>query len=715
MWTLTNFLYLFFVTFLPTVWIVRFLEPFLWSFYKIPEHILIIATSDRKIDIYIYTCALIIFCIIWSINSVLYLFLKKRTTWFSQVVTLIAATGVCYFLFVAPSNLFFADQLHAAIIPIFLFFFVLCVVLQRTIPTSWMEVGVGLILLKYFLPLVFVFDAGANPIELVFFYPLLYFAILILIPVIIIVRRLKLQNAIARQCTKLRMSMVLFSLIVFSLLELMLKSHSGFDMYFTLTPAYQFVHDATPFVNLLSQYGALYLIPWIMWLMLFPSVPVSAVVGTMVTIILLVGYFTLLLSVLGRLIRNVWVFALTVLAICYYTLLIHFWGFADAISLVSMPAFTPLRFGIYIIPLVPLAAYAKSRRSIYFLLFLVMSVILFFYSIEIGISLLCAGIGTAYIHALTRRNERFHCFMRYTYIIIASLLGCVGILSLFTLVRTHQFPQMSLYTYFARMFGNGFLALSMQGQTVVSLIIFIAFLGIASGIFLLAKKDNLRGLIFIYLALIQLTLLPYYMNRSIFPTLYPLASPALVICGMIVDWGIEKYTYVRNNFALVVTVFLCGIIVTFGGTRGLDISFRNLIRGGQIISDSQNFIDAAFHEWEIKKTPQYAFLRKNLPTGCPLASIYAHEQELMASLSVPPAFALSFIFGLMATKEQIDTLQFNAKDGRICFFIDLANLYNKDDLLINVYPYLWNTLAPRATLLTVDGKQGYGLFEIKAP
>lgn len=63
------------------------------------------------------------------------------------------------------------------------------------------------------------------------------------------------------------------------------------DLFFTTLPAYHIITGATPFVDVISQYGIIYLLPWLIWIKAFPFLPLSREFTSMVTLLFLFVYY----------------------------------------------------------------------------------------------------------------------------------------------------------------------------------------------------------------------------------------------------------------------------------------------------------------------------------------------------------------------------------------------------------------------------------------
>jgi len=710
MWTFPGLLFLFFVSAFPTAWIVRALSPWFWRNLPAPVHSLLVATSPPEIDNAVYISFILIFSLIFIINVVISSLLFRRYGWFSSFVTNSVQIVALYLLIVPTTSLLTLDQIHIYVL-------VVSALISLGVARVWhlrfglLETIVGFAAIRYGGFLIWMYDTGANPLLGTFDYYFLFVGVLIALFGYVGLHAYGVFESFASRVTRRRLLLLLSLGILLTILYLMPRAHDPVDIYFTFLPAYHVVHGGTPLVSMMSQYGLLYLVPWITWIIAFPQAPVSFGVGVIITTLLLMAYYLFFLITVARLMKYRLVFVLTAFASFYYTLLIRWYGFPDPVSLVSTPAFTPLRFGVFIFPLWSLISYCKDHKRTHMIWFLITSAIGFFYSFDIGVGLIGAGIGVAIVDALAQKCNRLNYLVTYLGVLLGTLSVSVIVLALCTYVRSGSLPDFGLYVFYTKQFGLGFLMLPIGQQTVSLLLLGVAFVGGFFGLYRVLADKEPGGLVFGYLALIVVFGMPYYMGRSILPTLYNISLPFVLLCGMLVDWSVVYVGIHRRNIAAWVMMILCSSVLIIGGLRAFVITGGNVLHAAEIVESAYIFSQKTLFHWEIQQTPQYGFLKRYLPPQCPLVSFDQNDYELLPAMGVPPAFQYAFVFGF-TTKEQVDTLVPHRGASRVCLFINDSAVAAHFDATYGTYVYFLERYGPSLRKIAEDPLGGFTLYEL---
>lgn len=679
MWTFPGLLFLFIISAFPSAWIVRAFIPWFWAHTVAPAHILITVTTIPEIDNAVYISFIILFVFLFVINVWISSWVYKRHRRFSQIIAWVNYSVALYLLLVSNKSLFELDQIEPMIA---LGAGLVGILLARIRMTTL----VGLVALKFLFAPLILYDIGSNPFVLIFDYVYIgFFAVLV-----------GCGFMVRFHVTRRRLIAFLFGGITISLLYLMTEARSSVDIYFTLLPAYHFLHGGTPMVSLMSQYGLLYLVPWITWLVLFPGLPISFQAGVVLTTLLLVVYFYCFTIVVSRLIQNRLIFVFTVLASYYFTILIRYFGFPDPVSLVSTPAFTPLRFGMFMIPFTFLLLYCRRFDQKYLNCFFVVSALGFFYSFEIGTGILIAALVVAIIHGSARN-----------FLVLFGYLAAFGIaLSVYFFLRSGQIPDWGSYMFFSKIYSLGYLMLPIGSQTVVFLPIALSLFGILFGLWRIIAKRDVMGYLVMYLAIINLVELPYYMGRSIYPTLYNVSLPFVLLCGVI----IEKID--RKNIGSWIVTAMCSFVIGIGGFRALGIIGSNVLHTFEIVEASGEYIQKSFTQWDIQTNPSYIFLAKHLPSGCPLIAFDQNEFELLTATHATPAYEYGFVWGFITSTEQIDHLRPYPGHSKICLFVNDNYIDSKEDIVNAVYHYYWNRYGMKAQRVAEDSLLRLRLYEL---
>jgi hypothetical protein len=228
---------------------------------------------------------------------------------------------------------------------------------------------------------------------------------------------------------------------------------------------------------------------------------------------------------------------------------------------------------------------------------------------------------------------------------------------------------------------------------------------------MLVVQKNMRGYIYWYLMCLSIVEMPYYMGRSVLPTLYNVSLPFILSCGMFLEDAIKQIHIVPKNWLAWSAIVICGYVLAVGSMRGGVAMGINILHSAEIVDASIGYIQEATTQWKVKKTKQYQFIQQYLPKDCPLGS-FDDTYEYIPALGVPPAFNYPFMRGIISSRQQVDTLIPHAGSQYICFFVDTVFIDIHDDLSYGVYSYFWDKYAQYATLLASDSSKGYTLYSI---
>lgn len=713
MWTFPVITALCFLSVFPSAWIVRGISQGFWARSVTHEHILIAQQTKPEIETLVYVAMLVVsvclfFFLFQFANHVRYHRL------FSKSVLFINYSFALYLLLVPRVTLFTVDQIRLPLFGVCALLAIFCSRIKK-ISGYVLEAMIGMALIRYLAFPIIQLDLGNRIIYSIDGY-LRYAVPLMLLPLaasvfILASRRIPFLAAFFDWFSIKKISIVLLGCIVVSLAYLMTKSQFPSDTFFTLLPAYHALHGGTLLVSVMSQYGLLYLAPWIFWLAIFPNAPVSFPVGTFVTMLLLFFYFIVYFKVAHTLIRRRLLFVVTVVASYYYTILVRYTPVSDMISLVSTPAFTPLRFGIFIIPLWFLIQLNKTGNRLYMKYFIISSAILFFYSFEIGMGLVASMGMSILLYGLTQPNRK-SVVLGGVKMFLATFVSALLLLCLYTLVFARTLPNFSMYWYLATLYGSGFLTTPIKGKLILFVPLSIAIIALLIGLTQVFRKKEMHGLVLCYLAFIQLVELPYYTGRSMHQTIYSISLPFLLLSGMLIERGISILQTQRRSFAIWSLVCVCVSVSFTGFARGSVILLNTASNIVRISYDVRNYTWSAFSKWKIRSTTQYAFLSKHLPTGCPLLSFDEKEFELFPALGVPPAFQYAFVYGFITSKEQVDSLVPHKGSREICIFVSDRFLKQKDDFSYGMYTYFMRKYSKHMRRIAVDATKGYELYTL---
>lgn len=296
---------------------------------------------------------------------------------------------------------------------------------------------------------------------------------------------------------------------------------------------------------------------------------------------------------------------------------------------------------------------------------------------------------------------------------IAPILVWFGAFSAYAQITLHQWPKIGEYVYFSLLFGQGFFLHAIGTDSTIVLLIGICAIAFYFGLYLLFYKKDRFGLILLYLVCVQFLQVPYYMGRSVFPTLYSISLPFLLICGCIVEYLRDRWRLVESNRILEALLILCFIILYIPMLRGLRITSSILLHSAEEIVSTVSYVQNAVQHWSILETPQYRFLSRSLPPGCAMASFDYPESELLMSLHRKPAFQYAFIREFITNAQQVDSLRVRGTDD-ICLFVNHAYIEKKNQFMYGVYAYFWKQYGGYAQLIAEDPAQGFALYRMKA-
>lgn len=712
MWTFPVILSLCVLTFFSTAWIVRAISPSLWVWSMTHNHILIAERTTPEIETLIYGLSLAVGVCLFFI---LFQFAKslRKHRLFTQILAFINVS-VALYLLTTTRTLFELDRIQP--IPLGICILVVSVAARRRKISSYVLEGlIGLVVLRFMVSPLIELHLGNQ--KLYTFDGFLRYAVaqswlpIALGIFLIFIRRIEFIHKIVSWFTLRRLSVLLGGSIALSLLFLMTQSRNPTDTFFTMLPAYQATHGGTLLVNAMSQYGLLYLAPWMVWFILLPNVPVSFEVGTVITAVLLCLYFLLFIRITRTLATRRLLFVLTVVASYYFTVLVRYSNISDMVSVVSTPAFTPLRFGLFIIPLWFLLRLTQTGDAKFIRNFLIASAILFFYSFEIGVGMSVSALCIVLLYWKHKSQSRAH-LIRYIGVFTGTLILCASVLVVYAQLTTGAYPDFSQYWYFATLYGSGFLTTPIGGKTVLLLPLGISLLGLFIGLVRIVQQKQIDGLLFCYLACIEFAMLPYYMSRSMNQTLYSISLPFLLLCALCIEQGASIVRNNRLRFAAWSMVVVCSTVLLIGFSRGSELLARTIAHGAEITSDAGIYVHKAFTVWDIRTSAQYNFLSIHLPDGCPLLSFDEKEFELIPALGVPPATQYAFVYGFIISKEQIDRLIPHNGSKEICIFVSDKFLRQKNPFSYGAYLYFFGTYRPYMTEIAVDDELGYTLFTL---
>jgi hypothetical protein len=710
MWTLLPLLFEFFISVFLSAIITRLSVPWLWGIVGHHPHYLAIIDKTPEIEIPAFIVFAFSFVVVSFVIFLLTQWAYQRFASFRRVVFHTDFVFVLYLLVTIGMNPLDFDRTAIILLPVCGVYLLLHkTAFQRYFDEIWLKRCLTLLVCTRGLILVVLYDIGVYRRVLLSHYPFIFAGSMGALMVYLGARR-SIYQTLRRRFTTLWVAVACLLLISVSLIALVRRNPSiDADIYFTLLPAYHLAHGGVPFVSMMSQYGLLYLFPWLIWLLVFPNLSSPYVGATVVTALMLIGYFGLYMGTLLRIFQRSSIFFLTVMATFYITILVRDWGFADPVSLVSAPAFTPLRFGICILPLWFLISYWKTGTRSSLMVFALMSSGLFFYSFEMGVGLFAAAVSVVVI---AQAQSGWKNALYWVGIFIVPLLFWCGVFAVYALATVGIWPRIVEYAYFSLLFGQGFFLHAMGGQYAIILPVLIACVGLYFGWYLFSQKKDRFGLIVIYLALIQLSQVPYYMGRSVFPTLYNISLPFLLLCGCIAEYLINRWGIVKKNSILFASLLVVLMALYVPAIRGFRITGTVFLHSAEEVERTVAHLSRAFSHWRIKDTPQYVFLSRYLPPDCSLAGFDLSEPELLMALERRPAFQYAFLRGFVTNKEQVNTLE-AIGNADVCVFVNHDFIRTKDQFSYEVYEYFWEVYGQYATIIAQDKKANFSLYRIE--
>jgi hypothetical protein len=477
------------------------------------------------------------------------------------------------------------------------------------------------------------------------------------------------------------------------------------DYLFTLVPAYQLTRGATPLVNMVSQYGILYLAPWVVLFTLVPHIPITMEMTTVMTTCFLIIYYIFFAWTLWRLRESPLVAVLTLSAAFYWGLGMRMWVFNDASSLLA-PAFTPLRFGFFIIPLFFLARYLSVPTNKNLVACLVTGCIALFFSADVGVGIFIAVTFAFLFDSFCQSVKQGFWMLR---LLIGVDIVVSGLILFIIFIRSGGLPNVYSYLIFIRLFQSGIYMTPVGGAIGFHVPLVIALAGFFYGAYILWWEKKKRGIVFIYLSVVQLFALMYYMGRSLPQTLVSVSIPALVLCGLIADEFVTIAALKKRQVGLFVFGFGCLYIITVGALKSLVNIATYTVNPRYSLVAKKTYITTALSTWDIKNTAQVTFLKQTLPNGCPIIVFDEQEAEIMTALGVPPATDYPFLDHMVVTKEQINALQYRYSFGRFCVFV---NDSKQEYFLRPDIKAIWDTIKNRAKIIAQDSERKFSLYEV---
>lgn len=715
MWEFETLLFDFFISSLSAAWVVRALTPWFWAYVPTQADVLIKVATIPEIDNAVYVSWLVVFVLCFFTVFFITKSVLHQHPRFSRAIEIINRVLLLYFVIVPHVSLFTIDAIRPLYLAISLIIYFVFEHFGPTVP-ALTEILLGFAVVRFGWKPLLHYDVSPNHYLLLFDYVFVAIALMVTGYGYFLYRffskfRAFVRSLAARFPLKTLAAIVILGITI-SILHLLTQGKDPIDMYFTLIPAYQFLHGGTPLVSMTSQYGLGYLVPWILWLSLLGHVPITYQAGAVASAIFLIGYYYLFVRVMMRLVPNRFVFVGTVLAGYYFSLLVVSYGFLEKISDVLTPAFTPLRFGVFLFPLAILMRYVKNGTSRDLRWFFAVSSVCFFFSFEIGIGILLAGGGIALIHGITNSKHIKRRLASDMAILAGTLLLCTGLLMEFALLRTGIVPNLLSFGEYSGFFASGYLMLPIGAEPAVFVPVGVALFACIFGIRRIFHQKDRGGYLWVYLALIMFFEFPYYMGRSVFQTLYDISLPYIILCGVITQYSLSAVRSRVRRAGWWIAIGVCGYILFMGGFRGFFIVGETVLHSAEVVVSAVAYTHVALTQWDIKATPQYAFLKKNLPKGCPLILFDVREYELLTASGSPPAFNYGMVRGFITHKEQMDALKPFPGAARICVFVNGTTIALKDDLINGVYVYFWKKYGTSARTIAQEQTQQFSLYEI---
>jgi hypothetical protein len=705
MWTFPKILFLFFLSAMPSSWIVRSLVPWFWAHAVLRSDIIVPITTIPEIDNLVYISWFAVFVVLFLTFWFIAKTLHTRYRRMDAFIEIINRIFLIYFLIVPGIGPWTLDQIRLG-------YLIGAAGIVYLIPGKYIDILFGLVVFRYGIVSLLLFDVAPHPVMIVDHIFISIF--LLFVGYVYAWYRVKKSfrsfvDVFVSRITRPRITVALILGMGLSLLSLMTMGSNAFDIYFTTVPTYQFLHGGTPFVSMTSLYGILYLLPWIAWMGIFPHIPITFQVGAVYAAILLFGYFGFFTLVSGNMFRNRFVFAATILAVYYFRILIWTYGYFYGVSIVLEPAFTPLRFGVFLFPLVFLLQYIKTNNERYFRRYLILCSVCFFFSFEIGAGILLAGIVIGCIEAFRLGDRVWHHTAKHIVTIGITLLACCLFFVVLALVRTGELPNFLWYIEFAIYIGSEQVTLPVGKDVIAFAPLGIAIFASLFGLRRIFYEKNIDGYIFVYLALNLLVEFPYYMGRSLSNTVYGISMPYIVLCGLITDYALRALKKNVHSIGSWIMIGVCGYTIAIGAIRGFVIVGNTVLHSAEIVDSAVVYTKNALTTWDIKTTSQYDFLRKKLPAGCSLLIFDGREYELLTASGLPPAFQYGMVNSYIVRKSQVDTLKPYSGYSRICVFVN-TEFVVRDGLARSTYDYFWKKYGASAQVISTDEKQGFTLY-----
>ena len=472
------------------------------------------------------------------------------------------------------------------------------------------------------------------------------------------------------------------------------------DMFFTVLPAYHIVHGGVPFNDVMSQYGMLYLAPWILAILLFPTGPFTVEFMSMVTMVLVIMYGMGLFIVLRRLQGNSALAVIGVIACLFYSTFNRVYFYPDKLNIYSGPAFTPVRFGCFLLPLFFLTRYIKAPTDRALSWYVYSCIALLYFSSDLGVGIAIAGLATLTVSVLLKSPSDPLGFRIIAFKTIEAFVVSLCLVSGITLAFRGALPDFTMYTTFITLFSSGFYMEPIHEQMAIVVPFSLALIAVCIGVSLLRKGDR-AGLAMMFLAFCQLVALPYYLGRSYPPLLYSTCMPSILIASLLLSQLARQES--ENGILRFAGVTFSSLILFCATLRTTLATAEQWTQKDFGLSRISTSLRAAARSSPVKETPQYRFLSQTVPIGSPIALFDQHEELLLTSLQLKPAFPYSFICNFLVSKEQLDWTIARIRGREFFVFVNNSDVQSGNGQSPGLYQYFWKIVEPHAKLLREEG------------
>lgn len=498
--------------------------------------------------------------------------------------------------------------------------------------------------------------------------------------------------------------------LAFAILPAIQYFELSYDMFFTALPAYQIARGAVPFYDIVSQYGFLYLAPWVVALLLFSKIPITVQSMTILTMGFIVLFSMLLFLVLRKLQGNSALAAVAVVASLFYSTFNRVYFYPDKINIYSAPAFTPMRFGCFLLPLFFLVKYIKAPSERALSWYIYSCITICYFSADIGVGLSLAGLGAIVVTVfLTSPNWpaslRFVAFKIFSAISISLCIICF-----ITLALRGALPDFSTYTLFIKLFSSGFCMVPLNGQMAIWVPLTFVCAGVCVGISLLRSGERM-GSALIFLAFCQLVLLPYYLGRSYPPLLYSICTPSILIAALLLPLMAKKSG--EDTIIKVAGSTLSSLIIFLAVLRTTLVAAQESRAAGYGAAAIANYVRTGLKDNPIIKSPPYEFLRQVVPADSRIIIFDTDEELLLTALHLKPALPYAFTFKFIVAKEQIDMAMKHLAGKQFYVFVNVYCAEHGYGQTVGVYKHIWGLLEPHAKLIKED--VAYKLYIVQFP